>query len=142
MPVIIKSCQMLNETSNKRQRLLTCCQNGEISPNLVTLRHNLEPPFILHQVFQGEYVDLVTLLKLRVAAIAPWFRLRLPSCGPGFDSQALHLYFFQFVLLELCRENNENKKTKSGRDWPFFKKKTLLKLVCLAGPNVVNKFQH
>ena len=28
------------------------------------------------------------------AAIAPWFRLRLPSCGPGFESQAQHLCFF------------------------------------------------
>ena len=33
-----------------------------------------------------------------VAAIAPWFRLRLPSCDPGFKSQAHHLRFFQFVL--------------------------------------------
>ena len=29
----------------------------------------------------------------RVAAIAPWFRLRPPSCGPGLESQALHLRF-------------------------------------------------
>ena len=28
-----------------------------------------------------------------VAAIAPWFRLRLPSCSPGFESQAHHLCF-------------------------------------------------
>ena len=34
----------------------------------------------------------------RVAAIAPWFCLRLPSCGPGFESQVHHLCFFQFVL--------------------------------------------
>ena len=33
-----------------------------------------------------------------VAVIALWFRLRLPSCGPGFESQALHLCFFQFVI--------------------------------------------
>ena len=42
-----------------------------------------------------------TLLKnglIGVATIAPWFRLRLPSCGPGFESQAHHLRFFQFVL--------------------------------------------
>jgi len=55
----------------------------------------------------------------RVAAIAPWFRLRLPSCGPGFDSQALHLCFFQFVLLKLYRENNENKQKEAGIV-PFF----------------------
>ena len=34
-------------------------------------------------------------------AIAPWFRLSLPSCGPGFESQGHHLRFFQFVLLNL-----------------------------------------
>ena len=33
-----------------------------------------------------------------VAAIALWFHLRLPSCGPRFKSQAHHLCFFQFVL--------------------------------------------
>ena len=32
------------------------------------------------------------------AAIALWFCLHLPSCGPGFESQANHLHFFQFVL--------------------------------------------
>ena len=26
-------------------------------------------------------------------AIAPWFHLRLPSCSPGFESQAHHLCF-------------------------------------------------
>ena len=30
----------------------------------------------------------------RAAAIAPWFCLYLPSCGPGFESQAHHLCFF------------------------------------------------
>ena len=34
-----------------------------------------------------------------VAAIAPWFRLHLPSCGPGFESQAHHLCFFQLLKL-------------------------------------------
>ena len=57
-----------------------------------------------------------------VAAIAPWFRLGLPSCSPRFESQAHDLRFFQFVLMKLYRENNE--KTKRGRAWPFFLKKT------------------
>ena len=54
----------------------------------------------------------------------PWFHLHLPSCGPGFDSQALHLRFFQFVLLKLYRENNENNenKQKEAGIGPFFKK--------------------
>ena len=50
------------------------------------------------------------------AAIAPWFRLRLPSCGPRFESQAHHLCFFQFVLLKLLLElgKNENKQKEAG----------------------------
>ena len=32
------------------------------------------------------------------AAIAQWIHLRLPSCHPGFKSQAHNLCFFQFVL--------------------------------------------
>ena len=31
----------------------------------------------------------------RGAAIAQWIRLHLPSCRPGFDSQACHQRFFQ-----------------------------------------------
>ena len=58
-----------------------------------------------------------------VAAIAQWFRLRLPSCGPGFESQAHHLRFFQFVLLKLLLEleKNENKQKEAGIG-PYLKK--------------------
>ena len=45
-----------------------------------------------------------TVLKINtlwVAAIAPCFRLRLPSCGPGFKSQALHLHFFSICTIEI-----------------------------------------
>ena len=56
-----------------------------------------------------------------MAAIAPWFCLRLPYCGPGFGSQANHLHFFQFVLLKLYRENNKNKQKEAGIG-PFLKK--------------------
>ena len=60
------------------------------------------------------------------AAIAPWYRLRLPSCGPGFESQAHHLRFFQFVLLKLLLEleKNENKQKEAGIG-PYFFKKTM-----------------
>ena len=53
-----------------------------------------------------------------VAAKALWFCLRLPSCGPRFESEALHLHFFQFVI-ELWCEKDKNKR-KRGRDWPIF----------------------
>ena len=55
-----------------------------------------------------------------VAAIAPWFRLRPPSCGPGFESQAHRLRFFQFILLKLYRENSKNKQ-KDAWIGPFKK---------------------
>ena len=29
--------------------------------------------------------------------IVQWIRLRLPSCGPGFESQAHHPCIFQFI---------------------------------------------
>ena len=61
-------------------------------------------------------------LNVKLAAIAQWFCLRLPSCGPGFKSRAHHLCLFQFVFLELWWEKDENKR-KRGRDWPVFKKK-------------------
>ena len=56
-----------------------------------------------------------------VASIAPWFHLRLPSCGPRLESQAHNLSFFQFELLKLYRENNENKQKEAGIG-PFFKR--------------------
>ena len=59
--------------------------------------------------------------KMMVAAIAPWFRLRLPSCGPGFESQAHYLCFFQFILLKLYQENNKNKQKEAGIG-PYLKK--------------------
>ena len=41
-------------------------------------------------------------LKYGVAAIAQWFLLRLPFCGPWFESQAHHLHtLFQFILFKL-----------------------------------------
>ena len=61
--------------------------------------------------------------NLQVAAIDLWFRLCLPSCGPRFESQALHLRFFQLVIV-LWFEKDENKQ-KRGRDWPIFFKKKL-----------------
>ena len=60
---------------------------------------------------------IFSLFKFRpcwAAAIAPWYHLRLPSCGCGFKSQAHHLHFFQFVLVKLYQENNENKQKEAG----------------------------
>ena len=66
--------------------------------------------------------------KSRVATIAPWFCLRLPSWGPRFESQAHHLHFFQFVLLKLYQENNQNKPKEAGIG--HFKKEGMSKFEC------------
>ena len=60
-----------------------------------------------------------------MAAIALWFCLRLPSCGPGIESQAHHLCFFQFVL-KLKREKNQNKQKEAGIG-PFLKRISLIR---------------
>ena len=48
------------------------------------------------------------------AATAHWSHLCLPSSGRGFKSQAHHLRFFQFVLLKLLWEKDENKQKETG----------------------------
>ena len=58
-----------------------------------------------------------------MAVIAPWFRLRLPSCGPGYESQAHHLRFFQCVLLKLYWDTNENKQKNQAKVCRWFKLK-------------------
>ena len=59
-----------------------------------------------------------------VAAIALWFRLRLPYCGPGFEYQVLHLRFFQFVI-DLWCEKDKNKNGKEDGIGPYFKQYSL-----------------
>ena len=49
------------------------------------------------------------------AAIAPWFRLRLPSCSPWFKSQAI----FSNWIIEIVLRNDENKQKEAEID-PFF----------------------
>ena len=46
-------------------------------------------------------------------SIAPWFCLRLPSCGRGFKSQAHHLSFFNLYYWN-CNE----KRTKINKKRP------------------------
>ena len=43
-------------------------------------------------------ISAVAKIDLRGAAIAQWIRLRLPSCHPGFESQARHLCFFIYSI--------------------------------------------
>ena len=54
------------------------------------------------------------------AAIAQWIRLLLPSCHPGFESQAHHLSFYKFIIVLCGKDENKRKRV---RDWPIFLKK-------------------
>ena len=55
----------------------------------------------------------------RGAAVAQWIRSRLPSCRPGFESQAHHLRFYQFKF-KLYHVEKTKINAKRGRDWPVF----------------------
>ena len=52
-------------------------------------------------------------------AIAQWICLQLPSCHPGFESQAHDLHFCQFIF-ELGRVE-KTKITKEAGIGPFLK---------------------
>ena len=75
------------------------------------------------------------------AAIAQWICLRLPSCLPGFESQAHHLCFFSIYIVRIVYlsfklecEKNENKQKEAGNG-PFFKNEKL-------NMTVVNYVEH
>ena len=88
----------------------------KISSWLAGSKINIVPTVSVSALREGTYKPLIDW----VAAIAPWFHQRLPTCGPRFESQLHHLHFFQFVLLKLYRENNKNKQKEAGIG-PFFK---------------------
>ena len=107
--VCSKVCRIQNEPFQNGQSSLASSLSGEISPNLVTLSTD----------------QLVAIRNLKElphwgAAIAQWIRLRLPSCRPGFESQAHHLRFFQFKLFKLyiCHLNWNVKRTKINKKRP------------------------
>ena len=60
----------------------------------------------------------INSLQKRGAAIAQWIRLHLPSCHPGFESQAQHLSFYQFKF-ELCHVEKDKNKQKEAGIGPF-----------------------
>ena len=80
-----------------------------VAPLIIEKKIQLEPIW----AFVGHNIQ-------PLAAIAPWFRLRLPSCCPGFESQAYHLCFFN--LYWNCNEKRTEIKQKEAGIGPFFKK--------------------
>ena len=66
----------------------------------------------LIKVFTNLYQNANMLVSWG-ATIAQWIRLRLPSCRPGFESQACHLRFFIY-LCYICHV----KRTKINKKRP------------------------
>ena len=62
----------------------------------------------------------ISKMSITVAAIAQWNHQRLPSCGPGFKSQAHQLRFLIYIVqiiylsLEWDCEKNKNKEKVAG----------------------------
>ena len=66
----------------------------------------------MHEKLQ-EWVHKFARYKIKPswdAAIAQWIRLCLPSCRPGFESQAYHLSFYKFIVVSCGNDENKRKK--------------------------------
>ena len=48
------------------------------------------------------------------ATIAPWFHLRLPSSGPGFESQVQHLCFFDLYFWNWNKKRTKINEKETG----------------------------
>ena len=62
---------------------------------------------------------------VRGAAIAQWIHLCLPSCRHGFESQAHHLWFHQFIKKIVYCRKDENKQ-KEAEIGPYLKKGSII----------------
>ena len=70
--------------------------------------------------------SLLDEINPMVAAIAPWFRLRLPLYGPGLNPK--HTIYALFNLYWNCNEKGTKIKTKKAKIGPFFCSKKKLTL--------------
>ena len=66
----------------------------------------------------GRLTSKMPSLQQKPGHIAQWIRLCLPSYHPGFEAQAYHLRFYQFLLVSCGRDEN---KRKRDWDWPIKK---------------------
>ena len=53
-------------------------------------------------------------MQYQGAAIAHWIHLGIPSCHPGFESQAHHQFFYQFIFESFHVEKTEINKKRPG----------------------------
>ena len=65
---------------------------------------------------------------LGVAAIAQWICLRLPSCCPGFESQAHHLHFYNLQYLCYICHVERTKINKKRPGLVHFLKKSVFEI--------------
>ena len=115
------SCQgILNQPLGSRQRNHTCNTNGNPQMSCSASSFQNESCLIgkfsikrfswgitLEQLGNRTKNNAKNIIFSSVVSSAP-------SRGPGFESQAHYLRFFQFVLLKLYRENSENKQKEAG----------------------------
>ena len=69
-------------------------------------------------------VNCAKTLILWASTIDPRFCLRLPSCCPGFESQAHHLRFYQFIF-ELCDVKRTKINKKGAGNGPRIRRQNL-----------------
>ena len=99
-------------------------------------------PLEKYILIQSSWEESVTTINYWGVVIAQWIYLCLPSCHPGFESQAHHLCFYQLIF-----ELFQVEKTKINikrRDWHILRKKVkkslekgqffTKKLLCKNGP--------
>ena len=83
------------------------------SPPLITHAETDPPPFTYWPIIFGlcslDQTQSDVTNKWGVA-IAQWIRMRHPSCSPGFESQAYHQCFYQFLCEFWGVEKTKNKK--------------------------------
>ena len=67
---------------------------------------------------QMPFALMQTVIEVRsffwAAAIAPWYCLRLPSCGDGFKSQSTPSVLFSICIIEIVMRKDENKQKEAG----------------------------
>ena len=115
---------LLNEMQTRGRRVVSKTNNGFYW--VLLLRRALIRP---------TKFNLINF-NCRVADIALWFRLRLPSCGPGFESQAHHLRFFNLYYWN-CNE----KITKINKKRPSVAGVTHSQWICLRLPTCRPRFK-
>ena len=95
---------------------------------LTLLPIKIQQAIAVRNLFKTVMQRLISISVVKGAAIAQWICLILPSCRPGFDSQACHLRFFSFIVkfvlyLSMRCEKRTKIKKRPGLAHLFLKKR-------------------